>query len=85
MSMLKTTVSSQVFVADKVLAADEVGGIEGGDESIEKCRKLSKTGKLSKSGNSKGKTLFKSKNPRFIGTTEEHNFFTSDTKTDFRF
>ena len=47
-SMLKTTMSSQVLVADEVLAADEVDGIEGGDESIEKCGKLSKTRKLSK-------------------------------------
>ena len=47
--MLKTTMSSQVLVADEVLAADEVDGVEGGDESIEKCGKLSKTGKLSKS------------------------------------
>ena len=72
--MLKTTVSSQVLVADEVLAADEVGGVEGGDESIEKCGKLSKTGKLSKS-----------KNPRPTGATEERNFLTSDAKTDFRF
>ena len=47
--MLKTTVLSQVLVADEVLAADEVGGVEGGNESIEKCGKLSKTGKSSKS------------------------------------
>ena len=45
--MLKTTVSSQVLVANEVLAANEVDGIEGGDESIEKCGKLSKTEKLS--------------------------------------
>ena len=45
--MLKTTVSSQVLVADEVLAADDVNGVKGSDESIEKCVKLSKTGKLS--------------------------------------
>ena len=73
-SMLKTTVSLQVLVANEVLATDEVGGIEGGDELIKKCRKLSKTRKLSKS-----------KNQRPTSTTEERNFFTSDTKTDFRF
>ena len=44
--MLRTTVSSQVLVA-RVLAADEIGGIEGGDESIEKSTEP-KTGKLSK-------------------------------------
>ena len=49
MSMLKTTVSSQVFIANEVLAANEVGGVKGGDELIEKCGKLSKTEKLSKS------------------------------------
>ena len=45
--MLKTTVSSQVLVADEVLAADEVGGVEGGDESIVKSTEP-KTGKSSK-------------------------------------
>ena len=59
--MLKTTVSSQVLVADEVLAADEVDGVEGGDELIEKCGKSSKTRKSSKSGNLKGETLSKSK------------------------
>ena len=67
-SMLKTTVSSQVLVADKVLAANEVDGIEGGDELIEKCGKLSKIGKLSKSrklsksGKSKSEKTSKSRN-----------------------
>ena len=60
--MLKTTVSSQVLVTDKVLAANEVDGVEGGDESIEKCGKLSKTGKLSKSRKSKSKKTSKSRN-----------------------
>ena len=49
MSMLKTTMSSHMLVANEVFAANEVGGIEGGDKSIEKCGKLSKTGKLFKS------------------------------------
>ena len=44
--MLKTIVSLQVLVANKMLAANEVDGIEGSDELIEKCEKLSKTGKL---------------------------------------
>ena len=59
-SMLKTTVSSQVLVANKVLAADEVDGVEGGDELIEKCGKSSKTGKLSKSRKSKSEKTSKS-------------------------
>ena len=53
--MLKTTISSQIFVANKMLAANEVGGIEGGNKLIEKYRKLSKIGKLFKS-----QKLFKS-------------------------
>ena len=47
--MLKTIVSSQVLVTKKVLAANEVDDVEGGDELIKKCGKLSKTEKLSKS------------------------------------
>ena len=67
MSILKITVSSQVFADNEVLATDEVGVVKGGDESIEKCGKLLKTRelsnnlKLSKSGNSKGKKSAKSK------------------------
>ena len=61
--MLKTIVSSQVLIANEVFVADKVGGVEGGDKSIEKYGKLSKTRKLSKSGNSKGKKLAKSKKP----------------------
>ena len=74
-----------MLVANEVLAANEIGGIEGGDESIEKCKKSSKTRKLSKSGNSKGETLFKSKNPHSTGAIEEYNFFISDAKTNFTF
>ena len=37
-----------MLVADEVLAAHEIGSVEGDDEFIENCRKLSKTGKLSK-------------------------------------
>ena len=48
-SILKTTVLLQVFGINEVLAADEVDGVEGGDKSIEKYRKLLKIGKLSKS------------------------------------
>ena len=57
-----------------MLTANEVGGVEGDDESIEKCGKLLKIGKL-----------FKSKNPHLTSATEEHNFLTSHAKTDFKF
>ena len=47
--MLKTTVLSQVLVANEVLATNKVNGVEGGDKLIEKYGKLSKIEKLSKS------------------------------------
>ena len=68
MSMLKTTMSSQVLVTNEVLAANEVDGIEDDDKLIEKYRKLSKIGKLSKfqklskSRKSKSKKMSKSRN-----------------------
>ena len=43
MSMLKTIISSQVLIANEVLAANKFDGFEGGDESIEKYGKLSKS------------------------------------------
>ena len=66
--MLKTTMSSQVLVADEMFAADEIDGVEGDDELIGKCGKLSKIGKLSKSQKSskseklKSEKTFKSQN-----------------------
>ena len=60
--------SSQMLVADKMLTANEVDGVEGDDKLIKKCGKLSKTGKLSKSqklsklGKSKSEKMFKSWN-----------------------
>ena len=72
--MLKTTVSSQMLVINKVFATNEVDGIKDCDKLIEKCEKLSKTGKLSKS-----------KIPHLISAMRKYNFLTSDTKTDFRF
>ena len=53
--------SLPVLISDEVFAANEVDDVKGGDESIEKCGKLLKTGKLSKSENSKGEILSKSK------------------------
>ena len=60
--------SSQVLIANEVLAAIEVNSVEDGDESIEKCGKLLKTGKSSKSrklsklGKSKSEKTSKSRN-----------------------
>ena len=92
MSMLKTTVSSQVFIANEVLAANEVGGVKGGDELIEKCGKLSKTEKLfkfrklfksQKSAKSK-KELSKSGNLLNFNAKENGlSFLTPNTKMAF--
>ena len=47
--MLKITILFNIFVANKLFAANKIGDIENGDKSIKKYRKLSKTRKLSKS------------------------------------
>ena len=73
--MLKTTVSSQVLVADEVLAANKVDGVEGGDESIEKYGKLSKTRKLFKF-----RKLFKSKKSKSRKTSKSRNLAKSGKK-----
>ena len=49
--------SSQVVIANKIFAADEIDGIEDGDKSIEKCGKLLKTRKLSKSRKPKSEKM----------------------------
>ena len=54
--------SSQMLVANKVLAINEVNGVEGSDKLIKKCEKLSKTRKSSRSGKSKSEKMFKSRN-----------------------
>ena len=46
--MLKSNLSLQVLVVNKMLAANKDGGIEDGDKLIEKDEKLSKTRKTSK-------------------------------------
>ena len=74
-SMLKTTVSSQVLVANEVLAADEINGIKGGDKSIEKCGKLSKTKKLSKF-----QKLSKSRKSKSEKTSKSQNLAKSEKK-----
>ena len=43
-----------------MLIINEVSNVKSGNKSIKKYRKLSKTRKLSKSGNLKGEKLFKS-------------------------
>ena len=82
MSMLKTTMSSQVFAANKVLgarvlAANDIGNV-GGDDGLNdgskgvepKTRKTSKTQKLSKSQKlDKSKKLLKSGNSPNFGIT----------------
>ena len=97
MSMLKITMSSQVLIANKVLAANKVDGIEGDDESIEKCGKSSKTRKLSRSGKSKsektsksqnlaksGKKLLKNENSTNSNAMEDGSkFLTSNARTTF--
>ena len=78
--------SSQVLVADEMLAADEVDGVEGGDELIEKYGKLSKTGKLSKSQKSAKSRKKSSKSgnlPNFDAKENGPSFLTPDARTAF--
>ena len=70
-----------------MLAAGEIGDVEGGDELIEKGGKLLKTRKLSKglksskSGNLKGKKLAKSQKPS--KSRNSPNFDAKETSTSF--
>ena len=74
-----------MLVAIEVLAANKVSGVEGSDESIEKYRKLSKTGKLSKSQKlAKSKKPSKSRNsPNFDAKKTGLSFLNPDLKTAF--
>ena len=84
-SMLKTTMSSQVLAANKVLgarvlAANKVSSAgSGGDRSSDGSKRVKpKTGrsenqKLSKSGNSEGKKSAKSKKPLKSGNSPNFN------------
>ena len=98
--MLKTNVSLQVLVPNKVLVADEVDGIEDDNKLIKKCEKLSKTRKLSKSQKlSKTRKSFKSQKSaklekkllksgnlsNFNTKKNEPNFLTPDTRTAFNY
>ena len=88
MSMLKTTMSSQVLIANEKLAAKEIDGVTGGDKSIKKCGKLLKTAKLSKFQKSvkSRKKLSKNRNLHNFDTEENGpSFLTPDTKTTFNY
>ena len=86
-SILKTTLSVQMLVASEVLAIGEIGGVIGGNELIEKGRKLLKTRKLSKglklskSRNSKDKKLDKSK--KLLKSSNSPNFNTKKAGPSF--
>ena len=79
-----------MFIPNEMLAANEVGGIKDGNELIEKCRKLSKIEKLSKSGNLKGKKSAKPKKLLKSGNSPNFNvkkaglsFLTPKIRADF--
>ena len=93
-SILKTIVLLQVLFANKVLATNKVGDVEGGNELIEKYRKLSKTGKLPKSQKlSKSRKSAKSKKklsksgnlPNFDAKENRPSFLTLNTRTAFNY
>ena len=78
--------SSQVFVANEMLTANEIGGVKGGNELIEKYKKLSKGRKLSKSQKlaKSRKKLSKSGNLSNFNAKENGlSFLTLDTKIIF--
>ena len=88
MSILKTTILFQIFVANGMLAANKFSDIKGGDKLIEKYGKLSKTRKLFKSRNSKSEKLFKSqklaKSEKKLSKSENlHNFNVKKNRSSF--
>ena len=86
--MLKTNMLSQVFVVNKMLAANEVGSIKSSDESIEKYRKLSKTGKLFKSQKLAKLRKKLSKNENLLNFNAKKNgpsFLTPDARMTFNY
>ena len=88
MSILKIIMSLQVFVANEILAIDKVSSIKSGDESIEKCGKLSKTGKLFKSQKlaKSRKKLSKSWNLSNFDTKKNvSSFLTFNARTVFNY
>ena len=84
--MLKITVLLQAFVANKMLAANEIDDVEGDDELIEKYEKLSKTRnlfKFQKSAKSE-KKISKSRNlSNFNAKKNRLSFLISNARTAF--
>ena len=77
-----------MLVANKMLAANEVSSVKGGNELIKKYRKLSKTRKLSKSQKlvKSKKKLSKSGNlPNFDIKENGPNFLTPHAKIAFNY
>ena len=75
-----------MFITNKMLATNKVGGVKGGDKLIEKCRKLLKTVKLSKSQKSAKlkKKLSKSGNlSNFNPKKNRPSFLTPNARTAF--
>ena len=86
--MLKITVSLQVLIANEMFAANKACGIDGSNESIEKCGKLSKTRKLSKFQKlvKARKELSKSRNlPNFNAQKNRPSFLTLNARTAFNY
>ena len=78
--------SSQMLIANKKFTANKVSGNKGGNESIEKYRKLSKIRKLSKSQKSakSGKKLSKSRNlSNFSAKKNEPSFLILNARIAF--
>ena len=83
MLILKTTMLFQMLIANKMLVANKVGSIKGGEstqKSVEsKCGKLFKSQKLARS-----KKLSKSGNsPNFIAKEARPSFLTSGARKVF--
>ena len=67
-----------------VLTTNKVDSIKGSDKLIEKCGKLSKSEKLSRSGKSKSKKISKSRNLAKLGKnlSKSRNLTNFDTIED---
>ena len=77
-----------MFVANELLAANQVNGVEGSDKLIEKCGKLSKTRKLSKfqkSAKSKKKLSKSETLPNFGTKKNGPSFLISNVRMAFNY
>ena len=86
--MLKTTVLLSVFVINKMPTANEIDGVEGDNELIEKCEKLSKTRKLFKFqilAKSKKKLLKNKNSPNFNAKENGPSFLTPKGRIAFNY